>query len=351
MYLVAEGEREPWNHLVEQSPTGSLPQMWEWSCLHQLGPMFRLAVADDDGAYLACAVMLEQQVPVSHQKLLYVPRGPVCDDPASPALALLVEGMRDLARRRQCFAMRVEPHVAHDDHAWRNALRGLSFQPNRYAIFPRRSWILDIHPAQDKLLAGMNKTCRYSIKRAQREGVQIRQGISERDRADFYAIYQETAQRHGFAIFPRAHYDEVLEAFLPQGKGMLFLADYGGKPIAAAVITVCGTVATYLYGASADHERQVMPNHLIQWTAIQWAKAQGCTYYDFRAVAENLTPTDDLYGLYIFKHGFGGASEFCLESYDLAINPAVYRLYRWGVHLKRTYHDYRRQRRLTAASE
>jgi peptidoglycan pentaglycine glycine transferase (the first glycine) len=350
MHLVIDGERDPWNRLVERSPTGSLPQMWEWSCLHHLGTIFRLAVADDDGTYLACAVAIEEQVPVSHQKLLYIPRGPVCDDPTSPAMAMLVEGMHDLARRRKCFAIRVEPHVMHDDHVWHKALQALHFQPNRYAIFPRRSWVLDIRPTEDELLNGMNRTTRYKTNRAQRDGTQIRQGISEQDRADFYAIYQETAQRHGFFIYPRDHYDEVIEAFIPQGKGRLYLAEYEGKTIAGAVIIICGKVATYLYGASSDQERKANPNHLIHWTAIRWAKAQGCTLYDFRAVAENLNPADDLYSLLNFKSGFGGTSELYLESHDLVLNPVVYRLYRGTVHLKRTYQQYRRQRRLAATT-
>ena len=32
-----------------------------------------------------------------------------------------------------------------------------------------------------------------------------------------------------------------------------------------------------------------MPNYLIQWTMIQWAKEQGCTLYDFRGVPGDLS--------------------------------------------------------------
>jgi peptidoglycan pentaglycine glycine transferase (the first glycine) len=345
MYLVTDYDSERWNHLVEQAPTGSLTQTWEWSNLHHLGPIFRLAVADDDGSYLACAVMIEETVPVTHQKLLYVPRGPVCNDPTSPALAMLIEAMRDLASRRKCFAIRVEPHVLHDDQIWQGALQKLAFQPNPYAIFPRRSWILDIRPPVETLLAGMKKKSRYSLKRSQQSGVQVRQGLEEQDRADFYSLYSETAQRQSFFIYPRAFYDEVMDSFIPQGKGMLFLADYEGKPIAGAVVVICGKVATYVYGASSDQERsEIMPNYSIQWTAIQWAKEKGCEIYDFRSISENLTPGDEFYNLYVFKHGFGGTSELCLESRDLVLNPVVYQLYRWTVHLKRS----RRQHRISA---
>ena len=37
--------------------------------------------------------------------------------------------------------------------------------------------------------------------------------------------------------------------------------------------------AWYFYGASGELRRD-MPNYLLQWEALRWSVAQGCTVYD-----------------------------------------------------------------------
>jgi len=340
-HLIKDCQPEPWNNLVEHTPTGSITQTWEWGTLQHLQPGLRLAVADDTGAYVAAALMFEEHL--MRQRMLYVPRGPVCVDPTSPALAMLVAGMRDLARERHCFAVRIEPHVLEGDEQWLTALRSLAFHDNPYAIFPRRSWILDISQPTATILSQMKKHHRYNIKVAQKEVVTVRHANTPEDQMKFYQLYQDTAKRQGFFIHPFTHYAGILDAFQPQGKATLLLAEFEGQVLASAIIIICGTTATYLFGASSSEpeHRRLMPTYIQQWTAIQWAQEKGCTVYDFRSIAEVIEKEEELYNLYLFKRGFGGTSELCIESQDLVVNPIVYNGYRWGLQLKRNYHRYR----------
>jgi hypothetical protein len=71
-----------------------------------------------------------------------------------------------------------------------------------------------------------------------------------------------------------------------------------------------------------------MPNHLLQWTAIRWAKEQGCWYYNFRGIPDVLEESQPMWGVYLFKSGFGGSAMRSLETHDLPYNPILYRLYR-----------------------
>ena len=73
-----------------------------------------------------------------------------------------------------------------------------------------------------------------------------------------------------------------------------------------------GNKVWYLYGASANQYRNVMPNYQLQWEMIRWALECGCDIYDFRGVSGDLSPENPLYGLYLFKKGFSGElCEFC----------------------------------------
>jgi lipid II:glycine glycyltransferase (peptidoglycan interpeptide bridge formation enzyme) len=92
-----------------------------------------------------------------------------------------------------------------------------------------------------------------------------------------------------------------------------------------------------------------MPNHLLQWTAIQWARAQGCWYYNFRGIPDKLEEGEELWGVYVFKRGFGGYPMRFLETHDLHYNPIAYEIYKRMLALKR-WRDQRSLQR-TAATE
>jgi lipid II:glycine glycyltransferase (peptidoglycan interpeptide bridge formation enzyme) len=106
-----------------------------------------------------------------------------------------------------------------------------------------------------------------------------------------------------------------------------------------------------MYGASDNRGREHMPNYLLQWEAITWAKEHGCTVYDFWGIPDapaeegedgasgtggeggDVSPTNTrsgLRGVYWFKKGFGGRAVEYPGAYDYVYNPLLYRLWlRW----------------------
>ena len=73
--------------------------------------------------------------------------------------------------------------------------------------------------------------------------------------------------------------------------------------------------------------REKMPNHLLQWEAIRWAKQHGCTSYDFWGAPDNLDPEDRMYGVYRFKEGFGAQLIRTVGAWDFPLRPVLYALY------------------------
>ena len=244
------------------------------------------------------------------------------------------------------FLLKVEPNVADGDSVWPAALQRLGFERSPYATHPRRSWTLDIRPDEVALLAGMKEKWRYNIRLAGRKGVVVREATSPADVDTFYALYRETAQRDGIFIHGKRHYEDFLRLYGERDAAALLLAEYEGTPIAALIVAKCGPVATYMFGASSNHERNRMPNHLLQWTAIRWAKARNCTLYDFRAIAEQLEPNEDMYSLYTYKQGFGGQSFFAMETHDKPYQGAIYWAYRRSLSAKRAYVRWQYEREL-----
>jgi lipid II:glycine glycyltransferase (peptidoglycan interpeptide bridge formation enzyme) len=329
-------DREQWNRFVEAAATGYITQTYEWGELgdHLGDEIVRLGALEGDELRGVMVVVIARMAPLN-RRYLYVPRGPVVDDPDAPALAALVAEARRLARRTGAFMLKVEPNVPDGDSSWLAALARLGFRRNPFATHPRRSWVVDVRPSEADLLKNMKMTWRYNVRAAGRKGVVIREATSDADIATWYRLYQETATRDGFFIHPQAYYADVLNLYRRRGAAVHFLAEYEGTAIAGLIVARCGPVATSMFSASSNQHRERRPNHLLQWTGMRWAKAQGCALYDFRAIAEVLEPTEPDYSLYTYKEGFGGYSVLTLEGHDLPYNAPLYWAYRRSLSLKR----------------
>ena len=153
---------------------------------------------------------------------------------------------------------------------------------------------------------------------------------------EFYEVLKETTERDRFLVRAYSYYEDLYDSLVPVGMGELFIAEYEDKIISGTLAFVIGDKAWYIYGASSNAHRNVMPNYLIQWEMIRWAKSLGCTLYDFRGVPGHLTEDNPLYGLYRFKKGFNGEYTEFIGEWDIVYRPAIYFL--WN-HLEPIYSE------------
>lgn len=70
-----------------------------------------------------------------------------------------------------------------------------------------------------------------------------------------------------------------------------------------------------------------MPNYLLQWEAIRWARAQGCAVYDMWGAPDTFDESDRLWGVWRFKAGFNGEVVRFIGAWDYPARPLLYRLY------------------------
>lgn len=346
-------DRKQWNDFVEKSPYCNITQSYEWGELasHVGAQALRVGVVDDKGDLCATMLALITQVPVLQRTYMYVPRGPLIDNPNAPAMTLLLDFMRSEAHKHGAFMLKVEPGVESANACWLKALQRYGFRPTPYAFHVRGEWILDIRPAEKELLANMKEKWRYNVRLAGRKGVRIRRGEDQAALATFYRLFQATSERDHFFIHDKSHYQAVLQLYSEGDRAALFLAEYGGEAIAGIIVLRLGRWSWYMYGASSNVHRQVMPNHLLQWTGIQWAKSHGCWYYNFRGIPDVLEEGEDLWGVYVFKCGFGGYAKHALESHELVYKPLIYAIYRRLLDIKHRFLLHKNQRSLVRHRE
>ena len=92
----------------------------------------------------------------------------------------------------------------------------------------------------------------------------------------------------------------------------IYIAEHDGEALSAAIAINYGKKTFYLYGASSNEKRNLMPNYLMQQEMIKWAIDTGCSLYDFGGVFI----LDKSNGLFKFKEGFcrqEGVTEFIGE--------------------------------------
>ncbi len=350
-YAVVSPDPAGWDAFVQQHPACHLLQLAGWGSL-KAGTGWqvqRLAVATR-GHGGRSTVMAGAQVLLRYRyglSVAYVPRGPLLAG-IPEADALLLRALQRLARRQRAIYLRLEPNVQEGDphshhlHTW---LLMQGYQPTD-PIQPRSSVHVDLRVPAEKLFASFSKGHRADIRRAERQGVQVRVGDAA-DMAAFYAIMQDTSRRAAFGIHAEAYYRQAWELFQPRSRLLLAtLAGAPDTPIAAHLVFADGVRGYYLYSGATTAGLKAGANHLLQWHALQWAQQQGCTSYDLwgipdalgqaallpdvpataaaRADLEAAAESDPLIGVYRFKKGFAGQVVRYLPAYDLILLPPIY---------------------------
>jgi lipid II:glycine glycyltransferase (peptidoglycan interpeptide bridge formation enzyme) len=172
----------------------------------------------------------------------------------------------------------------------------------------------------------MKSKTRYNVHLAKRRGVKVRLG-GLTDLPIFYDMYVETSSRDEFIIRPFVYYHDAWRTFIEANLAQLFIAEYEAQPLAGLILFCFGKKVWYMYGASSALHRNLMPNHLLQWEAIRWAKAQGYTVYDLWGAPDVLDKSDPLWGVYKFKEGFGDQFVCHIGAYDYPVSRFLYQLY------------------------
>lgn len=335
-----------WNRLLASLPGGHLLQSWEWGELKQRygWQAKRIAWLNDNQSPQAAVQILERKMRLpglgTHASVLYCPKGPALDWSAIGIRQAVLDHLRDLSERPGVILLKIDPAlpvaVDHPDgHSQVDHTPGLEtvaqlrkagWRESASQIQFRNTMTLDLSVPEETLLAAMKQKTRYNIRLASRKGVTTRLGGLQ-DLDLLYRMYAETSARDGFVIRKPEYYRDAWGAFIQAKMAQPLVAEVSGEPVAALIVYSFGTTTWYLYGMSRQLHREKMPNYLLQWEAIRWAKAQGCHFYDFWGAPDLPDPSDPMWGVYRFKQGFGARMERHVGAWDATSRPILYWLY------------------------
>lgn len=331
MNLVNRENLEKYNEFLAGHDRCNFQQSVEWGKVKSAWTNEIVLAEDNDGNIIGSISVLIRKIPI-FGNIMYSSRGPVCDIHNKEVLKQLTDGLKELAKKYNAFVLKIEPDIKSNDKEFRKIVAELGYGIKDDAknfseeIQPRYVFRLDIKgKTEDEIFKAFHQKTRYNVRLATKKGVVVKEGTRE-DLKDFHEIMKVTGKRDDFIIRPLEYFEKMYDELGEHAK--LLMAYYEGTPVSGIFNIDYGNKVWYLYGASSNEHRNLMPNYLLQWEGIKYAISKGKDMYDFRGVCGIIDENHPQYGLYRFKKGFNAEfTEFIGEIY-LNFKPVAYKLYK-----------------------
>ena len=274
-FVTDEDSKKEYKKFLEGHPKCNFQQSLEWAEVKKPNWQPEVILAEDANKNIIGSLCVWiRKMPV-FGNIMYAPRGPVCDDHDITVIKQLTEGAAELAKKYNAMGLRIEPDVLKTDDKFREIVLNLGYKVKDNAkdfkdeIQPRFVFRLNIKDkTEEEIMAGFHQKWRYNVRLAARKGVVVKEGTKE-DLKDFHKIMVETGTRDGFITRPLSYFEKMYDNMVPGGHMKLLMAYYENKPIAGVIPIFYGNKTWYLYGASSNQHRNLMPNYLLQWEMIK----------------------------------------------------------------------------------
>jgi hypothetical protein len=160
---------------------------------------------------------------------------------------------------------------------------GLGFEQR-----PMDGFQVDLAKTEEELFAGFSKTCRWSVRKAEKLGVVVEEATDESFADDFYSQLMDVFGKQSLVpTYPIERVRALMRHLLPVGQLLLLRArDPEGRCIASGIFPGGSNFMVYWGGASWREYQHLLPNEAIQWYAMRYWQARGMKLYDMMGKGE-----------------------------------------------------------------
>jgi FemAB-related protein (PEP-CTERM system-associated) len=131
---------------------------------------------------------------------------------------------------------------------------------------------------ESQLLA-IKRRQRAEIRKGLNNDLTICVGTDTQDRADHYAVYAESVRNLGTPVFPKALFDEVLDAFGEDADILTVLHE--GMPVASVLSLYHKQTVMPYWGGGTWDARRLRANDVMYYSLMNHAQERGCQRVDF----------------------------------------------------------------------
>ncbi|MEG1009489.1 MAG: peptidoglycan bridge formation glycyltransferase FemA/FemB family protein [Clostridia bacterium] len=295
-----------------------------WSKVKPLWKSEVVYIEDNNEIIAACHILFEK-VPLFNSHLMYISKGPVCDMYNIDLVNKLLLECDELIKKYKVFLCILDPEVKYDSKLFKLYTdNGYIVSDTKGNIQPINNMVLNIKDKSiDELFKSFSEKTRYNIRLATKKNVKVRYSNNEEDLKIFYELYKTTTIRDKIGCRPYNYFLNMLNAF--KNNIRIYISSHDDDNLSAAIALKYTNKLFYIYGASSNEKRNLMPNYLMQFEMIKWAKECNLDLYDFGGV--KVLSNDN--GLYKFKIGFckvDGVTSYIGEIHKV-YNKSIYFIY------------------------
>lgn len=328
-------DKENYNSLINHPV-----QTWDWGDFQttQGHTVYRFGVFDDKDKMVSAYSVSFHKIPKTKYSIGTILRGPEIDDQ-------MLSEITNIAKKENAIFVKFEPNVAHKSYDNFGVETNISPKPQfshlkkspKNAFYPF-TYIVDLTKTENQILESMHPKTRYNIRVANRYGVEIKEQTDDQGFETYLKLLFDTTKRQGFYLHSEKYHRDLWKKLKGTGMIHIMLASYQNQTLSAFMIFNIKDKLFYPYGASLDTYRQVMAPTLLMWEVIKLGQKLKCKTFDmWGCLGPRAKENENGYGFHRFKQGYGGQLIEYVGTYDLVINPTLYKLYnsvdkmRWKV--------------------
>lgn len=317
--------KDIWEKFVLEENPKTFLQSWNWGEANKLlgKKVYRLGFYKGPRLMGVTQMIEEKALRGPH---FVVPGGPIIDWEDRTLVKFVLKTIRELAKSDRTLFVRVRPDVLSSDRS-KKMFKKLGFVPAPMHLHAENTWVLDLSPSEEALLAGMRKTTRYLIRKSLGMGLTIKESSDKNDAKILKKLQDETTARHKFVGFSENLFESQIETFGKDDQAKLFICYKDKIPLVAAIIIFYGDFAYYHHSGSTMRFPSIPSSYFLQWKVILRAKELGKKFYNFWGIAPTDNPKHRFAGVTIFKKGFGGQGIDWLHAQDMPISKLYWLTY------------------------
>ena len=265
--------------------------------------------------------------------IAHVPRGPLMRNDDARANEFLYTALEQYMQSNRIQYLYLQP--ASSNVSFIEHLKRANFATSKVDLAPAATCVVDLTQDLDTIWSKLQKRRRKAIRKALNTELSVREG-TEKDVGTFYALYTKLIERHGGKKYPKSYYEQKWRVLNPHGLTRTFVVEFHNEPVTMHWVIPFGETVLSKMAAWSGNHGNLHPNDLLEWSVIQWAKAQGYRYYDFEGIpveaaqallANQSLPQTLVQSATSYKLSFGGQPVLFPPALDRFSNPLLQWLY------------------------
>lgn len=173
--------------------------------------------------------------------------------------------------------------------------------------------LLPLPDCSQSLLASFKSKLRSQIKKAEKNGLTFKTGISNDLVRAFYLVYAQNMRDLGSPVHAEKWFNAIIKSY--DKNCLISVVYHNGQPIGGGLIIKSGSKASIPWASTLREFNRLAPNMLLYWSLLSHCADNGIGIFDFgRSTFEE--------GTYKFKKQWGAEPQLLnWQCFDTSNNP------------------------------